>query len=229
MKRAVLAGLGALAAVMTVTAVHAADMPRRPAMPAKAPPPYVAPAYSWTGLYLGLNAGYGWGRSEWMSGGVSTGRFNADGAMVGGTLGYNMQMGQWVTGVEGDVAWSDMRGDTSSGLCVGVVCETRNNWLGTARGRFGYAFNRVLPYVTGGVAVGDIKATPAGGASTTETKVGWTLGGGVEAAIAGPWSAKVEYLYADLGKGSCDTSVCGSPTDVDFTSNIVRAGVNFRF
>ena len=228
MKRAVLAGLGALATVMTMTAAQAADMPRPQAMPTKAPA-YIAPLYSWTGAYAGVNGGYGWGRSEWLSGGVSTGRFDTDGIMLGGTLGYNMQMGQFVAGLEGDIAWSDMNGDSSAGLCIGVVCETRNNWLGTARGRIGYAFNRVLPYVTGGVAVGDIEATPAGGASTTETKVGWTLGGGVEAAIAGPWSAKVEYLYADLGKGSCDTSVCGTPTDVDLTANIVRAGINFRF
>lgn len=228
MKHAVRAGLSALAAVMAMTAAHAADMQRPQAMPAKAPA-FVAPVYSWTGLYLGVNAGYGWGRSEWTSGGVSTDRFNADGAMVGGTVGYNMQMGQWVAGIEGDIAWSDMRGDTGTGLCVGVVCETRNNWLGTARGRIGYAFNGMMPYVTGGAAVGDIEATPTGGSSTTETKVGWTLGGGVEAAITGPWTAKVEYLYADLGKGSCDTSVCGTPTDVDLTTNIVRAGVNFRF
>ena len=224
MKRVVLAGLGALAMMTTMTTANAADLSRQPVMPAKAPA-YVAPIYNWTGAYIGVNGGYGWGRSEWMSGGVSTGNFDVNGGVVGGTLGYNWQTGPWVVGLEGDIDWSNIKGDTA---CVGVVCETRNDWLGTARGRIGYAFGRVLPYVTGGLAVGDIKASTAGG-STTETNAGWTLGGGVEAAISGPWTAKVEYLYTDLGTGSCDASVCGTSTDVDFHTNLVRAGINYRF
>jgi outer membrane immunogenic protein len=86
-----------------------------------------------------------------------------------------------------------------------------------------------MPYVTGGAAFGDIKATAAGLGSQTTTRAGWTGGGGLEAAIAGPWTAKIEYLYVDLGKGSCGVVPCGAATDVSFTTNLVRAGVNYRF
>ena len=85
-----------------------------------------------------------------------------------------------------------------------------------------------MPYITGGLAVGDIKADARWRpARTTQTKAGWTLGGGLEFAIAGPWTAKVEYLYADLGKSTCDTCLGGA--DVKFNTSIVRAGVNYRF
>ena len=87
-----------------------------------------------------------------------------------------------------------------------------------------------MPFITGGLAVGDIKADLSGPGSTTETKAGWTLGGGVEFAIAGPWTAKVEYLYVDLGNGSCGITVCtAGAADVEFRANLVRAGLNYRF
>jgi outer membrane immunogenic protein len=92
------------------------------------------------------------------------------------------------------------------------------------RGRLGYNAGRWMPYITGGLAVGDIDSRIAGVGSSDKTKAGWTIGGGVEAQIAGPWSAKVEYLYVDLGDGG---SIAGSRPD--FTTNIVRAGLNYRF
>ena len=107
----------------------------------------------------------------------------------------------------------------------GFSCGTRNDWLGTARGRLGYAVDRFMPYVTGGAAFGDIKTSIAGVGDTRTTKAGWTVGGGIEAAIAGPWTAKVEYLYVDLGRGG--SIVCG--VDASFNTNIVRAGLNYRF
>ena len=224
MKRVILAGLGALAVAMTMGAANAADLPRRQAMPVKAP--MYAPVYNWTGLYVGINGGGGWGRSDWTGPVGSTGSFNVDGGVVGGTVGYNWQMNQVVFGLEGDLDWSNIRGSSSAAVCGGS-CETHNNWLGTARGRIGYAFDRFMPYLTGGLAVGDIKANLAGAGSTSETKAGWTLGGGLEFAIAGPWTAKVEYLYADLGNGHCNTCLGGA--DVSFNTSLVRGGVNYRF
>jgi outer membrane immunogenic protein len=228
MKRFVLAGLGALAMVSMIGAANAADMGRRvqQPMPVKAAPAY-AP-YNWTGFYVGINGGGGWGTSQWSNVGGAV-DFNTSGGLVGGTLGFNYQIGQTVVGLEGDLDWTNIRGSTGSGICVGGTCETKNSWLGTVRGRIGYAFDRFLPYLTGGLAVGDIKATPVGLGSSTETKAGWTLGGGLEFAVAGPWTAKVEYLYVDLGKTTCETGVCGTPTDVDFRANVVRAGLNYRF
>ena len=217
MKQLLLAGVAVLA--LGVASASAADLPRRQAMPAKAPM-YMAPIYSWTGPYIGINGGGGWGRSNFSSP-LATDNFNTSGGLVGGTLGYNYQINQMVLGVEGDIDWSNIRGST---LCGGLSCETRNNWLGTVRGRVGYAAGRFMPYVTGGAAFGDIKTSVAGIGDSSTTKAGWTVGGGLEANIAGPWSAKVEYLYVDLGRGG---SVLGS--DASFHSNIVRAGINYRF
>ncbi|MEI9803190.1 MAG: outer membrane protein [Pseudolabrys sp.] len=187
-------------------------------MPAKAPA-YVQ-AYNWSGAYIGINGGGGWGRSDF-SAPLSSGSFNTSGALIGGTVGYNWQFSPWVLGLEGDIGWSSIRG---SGNCGGLSCDVRNNWLATARGRVGYAWDRVLPYVTGGAAFGDVKTSVAGFGDSTTTKTGWTVGGGLEMAIAGPWTAKLEYLYVDLGRGG---SIVGS--DAAYKTNIVRAGLNYRF
>ena len=216
MKKFLLASAGILA--LGVTSASAADIARQP-MPAKAPV-YVATAYNWTGAYAGINGGYGWGSSKF-SAPLSSSSFDTSGGLVGGTLGYNYQMGQAVFGLEGDLDWSGIKG---SGSCGVLSCSTRNNWLGTVRGRLGYAADRFMPYVTGGAAFGDIKTSVSGVGDATTTKAGWTLGGGVEAALAGPWTAKLEYLYVDLGHGA---SILGS--DASFHTNIVRAGLNYRF
>jgi outer membrane immunogenic protein len=226
MKRVIRAGMLVLAVVSMTAAAHAADIARRPAMPTKAPA--YEPPFTWSGAYLGINGGWGFGHSTWDVLGIGSTDFNINGGVVGGTLGYNWQMGAMVLGLEGDLDWSDIKGSTANAVCVGGICETRNNWLATTRGRVGYAFGRMMPYITGGAAFGDVKSSTALG-SETETRVGWTLGGGVEAAIVGPWSAKVEYLYSDLGKANCSAATCGTSTDVDFRSNLVRGGINYHF
>ncbi len=217
MKKFLLAGVGLIA--LGVASASAADLPR--SMPSKAPAYIPPPLYNWTGFYIGINGGGGFGRSDF-SGTFTTGSFDTSGGLVGGTVGYNWQMNQIVLGLEGDIDWSNLRG---SAACGGTSCEMRNDWLATIRGRVGYAgWDRFMPYVTGGAAFGNIKTTIAGVGDSSETKTGWTLGGGIEAAIAGPWTAKVEYLYVDLGSGG---SIAGS--DASFHTNIVRAGVNYRF
>ncbi len=219
MKRILLASVGLIA--LGVASASAADMQRRAVMPAKGPA-YIVPLYNWTGPYVGISGGGGWGRSDF-SAPLSSGAFNTTGGLVGGTLGYNYQIGQTVLGLEGDMSWSNIRG---SATCGGLSCGVRNDWLGTARGRLGYAVDRFLPYVTGGAAFGDIKTSVAGLSDSTTTRTGWTAGGGVEAAIAGPWSAKLEYLYVDLGRGG---SIGAPASDASFKNNIVRAGLNYRF
>jgi outer membrane immunogenic protein len=220
MKRVILAGVSALAVMTMMGAASAADLPARHAqMPVKAPA-YVAP-YSWTGFYVGINGGGAWGKSNWSSLGTDV---NTSGGLVGGTVGYNWQTGPAVFGLEGDIDWSGIKG---SSACGALSCETRNDYLATVRGRIGYSFDRIMPYLTGGLAVGNVKASTALG-SNDESRAGWTLGGGIEANIIGPWSAKIEYLYADLGKTNCPACVVGG-TDVDFRTNIVRAGVNYHF
>lgn len=225
MKRfTLMASAGLLAAAMASPS-FAADLPR----PAYKSPVYVAP-FSWTGFYVGINGGYGWGTSDWTGVG-STAAVTPKGWLVGGTLGYNLQTGNWVWGLEGDIDFSTMDGtNIGTGICAGTVgCETKNTWLATTRGRIGYAWDRWLPFFTGGAAFGNIKMTRNSGVSETETRVGWTLGGGVEYAFMGAWTAKLEYLYVDLGSASCSAATCGVDTDVDYKTNLVRIGVNYRF
>jgi outer membrane immunogenic protein len=220
MKRTVLASVGLLSIAAVATPATAADLPPRPYVKA---PAYGPQAYNWSGFYVGVNGGYGFGTSSF----TDTNNFDINGGLVGGTVGYNWQVGQGVFGLEGDGDWSDIKGSTTTN-CPG--CETRNDWLATFRGRVGYAFDRVLPYVTGGLAAGDIKATTPGFTGIDSDRVGWTVGAGIEFAIAGPWTAKVEYLYVDLGNTNCGLS-CGAftPDNVDLKTNIVRGGINYKF
>jgi len=210
---ALLAAQGALAADLSLTPLY------------KAPPAQMAPAYDWTGFYLGINGGGGWGHSYWSGQGSG---FPLSGGQVGGTLGYNWQVGKVVLGAEGDVDWSRFTGTDNSTLCPG--CSTSDTWLSTVRGRLGYSFDRVMPYVTGGLAVGDISAAAPGLPGATNTNTGWTVGGGVEVALPGNWSAKAEYLHVDLGNFNCGASCGVAPTDnVSLHDNIFRAGVNYKF
>jgi outer membrane immunogenic protein len=148
--------------------------------------------------------------------------------LIGGTLGYNWQNGQVVWGLETDLDWSGVKGD---GNCSrGSNCEVKNDWLGTARVRLGLAMDRWMPYLTGGLAYGDVKADVTGTHGASDTRLGWTIGGGVEYAIAPPWTAKLEYLYVDLGDFDCGTRCGGTrPDNVGFHSHQVRAGLNYRF
>lgn len=204
----------------------AADLPR----PSYKAPIYSVPGYSWTGFYAGINGGYGFGTSDWSGVGTSAST-KPKGALAGLTLGYNLQTGSWVWGLEGDIDYSWVKGSsTGTGACAGAGCETKNTWFGTARGRIGYAgWDRWLPYITGGAAFGAIKMTPANGLSETDTRFGWTVGGGLEYAILTNWTTKVEYLYADLGTSNCAAATCGTSTDVTFKEHIVRLGLNYRF
>ncbi len=221
MQRFILAACAILMAAALAAPASAADM-ARPAYPA---PAYIG-GYNWTGFYAGLNGGYGFGTTDWTNTGGTSGDFDVAGGLVGGTLGYNMQTGVWVWGLEGDIAASWIKGSTAIAGCVS--CETSNSWLATLRGRLGYAMGGFLPFISGGAAFGDIKMAVPGG-SESKTNAGWTAGAGVEYAFMGPWSAKIEYLYVDLGKATCSAATCGLDTDVNFRSSIVRAGVNYRF
>ncbi len=204
-------------------AAHAADLPPRYPPPAVKAPVYPG-YYNWTGFYIGVSGGGAFGTSGW----DSTGDFDLSGGLVGGTAGYNWQTGSWVFGLEGDVSWANIKGDTTFACPLG--CETSNSWLGTVRGRVGYAFDRFLPYLTGGLAFGNIEARRPFFAGNDETNFGWTIGGGLEFALMGNWTAKAEYLYVNLGDIKCGLSCSAFATDnVSFDTHIVRGGVNYRF
>ena len=224
MKRSVIASLVSGLGFLTLAAAmpaSAADLPR--GMPYKSPA--MVAQYNWTGFYLGINGGGGFGDSDWNGFAVSN---SPSGGMIGGTAGYNWQGAgsPWVFGLEGDIDWTNLKDSTA---CGGLNCQTKNNWFGTVRGRVGYAFDRFLPYFTGGLAIGDIEANRTGFIGSKDTNAGWTIGAGIEGVIAGNWTAKVEYLYADLGDTTCSAGACGVATNVDLTVNVVRAGLNYRF
>jgi outer membrane immunogenic protein len=202
----------AIAALLAVpVAAQSADLGPAPSYKA---PAYVAPSYfSWSGFYVGVNAGYGFGKAD-AGGGADV---KPSGFIAGGTVGYNLQTGLWVWGIEGDFDYSAMK-DEVGGL------EVKAPWFATVRGRIGYAgWGNLLPYITGGAAFAKLEVDAGAAGSDSDTRVGWTLGAGLEYALWSNWSVKVEYLYADLG-----TYDIGGG-DVDFTTNIVRAGLNYRF
>lgn len=212
----------ALAALIALApfAARAADMPY-----VNAPRSAVA-YYSWDGYYAGFNIGYGFGTSTWEATAFNV---KPTGLLAGLTLGVNWQAGAFVYGIEGDIDLSTMK---HSATCGAFTCETRNGWLGTVRGRIGMAFGQFMPYLTGGLAVGDIKASSSDLAfpGSRATQYGWTIGGGIEAALTGNWSAKLEYLYVDLGTFDCRPG-CGTavPSNVGLSAGIVRIGLNYRF
>ncbi len=191
----------------------------------KAPPVAPLRPYDWTGFYLGINGGGGWGNSSWSANGAG---MNVSGGQAGGTLGYNRQIGGAVFGIEADMDWSGLAGSTTSAGCP-TGCSTNETWLSTVRGRIGYSFDRIMPYVTGGLAVGDIRAAAPSIGSGDATNAGWALGGGLEFALPGNWTAKAEYLRVDLGSFNC--TGCGAlpPDNVSLQENIFRAGVNYHF
>jgi outer membrane immunogenic protein len=246
-------GFALVASIALVGAAAAADLP------VKAPvykAPVMAPAYNWTGFYVGLNAGYSWGHQDndlvFAPTGVTlfSNSDHLNGFIGGGQLGYNWQVNQLVVGIEADFQGSGQKGDgTFLILPVGffanlpaatsIAYSDKLNWFGTVRGRIGYAFDRWLPYLTGGWAYGhgEISGTTTTGAlvtsfSATHNYSGWTLGGGMEWAFQNNWSAKAEYLYIDFGDGPTVAANAAGTLNIvsgKLTDNIVRLGVNYKF
>jgi outer membrane immunogenic protein len=185
----------------------------------------LSPLYNWTGFYLGINGGWGFGKSDWSIPGASTGNFNVNGGLIGGTLGYNWWVDGWVLGLEGDFDGSWMDGKAS--VCGIPNCETKNKWLATIRPRIGYAADRVLFYLTGGVVLVDVVVNTTTNWQSAD-KTGWTAGAGIEGAFTDHWTARVEYLFVDL-QNSTFTPVVGTNVSVKFNANLIRLGVDYKF
>jgi outer membrane immunogenic protein len=230
-------------------------------MPLKAPPPPVAPPFSWNGCYVGLNAGGAWvnidhrvdipGITAFESSGT-TGAF-----IGGGQVGCNWQRDpNWVFGLEGDIDYSSAKRSNDLSFIHGedVVAQQRTKLLAvsSARVRFGYAWERSLLFATGGLAIGEIDSCVSATARNPGTgaidgqfsgcdpswRSGWTVGLGFEHAFTDRLSAKLEYLYFDVGHVGYNVNSTGAPppplpatwsASAGAIGNLIRVGVNYKF
>lgn len=243
-------GLGIATLLMSVIGASAADLPVK----YKAPP---LDAWSWNGLYGGINAGYSFGRDTFdaqvFGGSPQPGLVLPNGGVFGGQLGYNWQAGRVVFGLEGDAQWTTQRDSGCAATCIQnfndetSVFRLRHevDWFATARARLGYANAGYLFYVTGGAAWSGVRETATAQsddsvASATVKKVvaGWAFGGGIEGRLSQNWTVKVEYLHLDFSPTTTTTRLATTAGLLPFdtvstvnsrvTDNIVRVGLNYR-
>jgi len=210
----ILLGMAGLMALGIAAPASAADLAARPY--AKAAPPMMAASYDWSGLYLGLNGGGASSRECYtltsvagvaLSPTASEGCHNATGGLAGGQIGYRLQSGGWVFGVEAQGDWARLRGSNPSPTAgiIPYTNQTRIDALGLFTGQVGYAWNNVLLYVKGGAAVTDNQYssffTAAGVQfnNAGDTRWGGTVGTGVEVSFAPNWSVGVEYDHLFMG------------------------------
>ena len=227
--------------------VCAADLPPLNKAPVyKAP--VAAPAYDWTGLYAGVNLGYGVARNptnmfEGLFGGGESVALQPAGVLGGVQLGYNWQFApHWVAGIEADFQGTGQSSSDCLMRCLPVaaeIVEQKMPWFGTVRGRLGWASGPMLVYATGGVAYGREETTatiidpptPSISPQFAHTRTGWVAGAGIEGAIAANWTAKAEYLHIDLGSATDAFNFGPFITFANtqyFRDNVFRLGVNYH-
>jgi outer membrane immunogenic protein len=207
----------------------------------KAPPLTTpAPASNWTGFYIGVNGGGGWGSTDWLFTGPSTiANHDISGGLAGGQIGYNWQTGAWVFGVEADGDWADIKGSTPCPNPA-FVCASNVRDLASFRGRIGYTSGPLLVYGTGGVGYTNAHysgLTVVGGlpsfASTgvfNDDRWGYAAGFGVEWGFAPNWSAKLEYMHYGFGTDTAPPATLSlSPSALRLNVDTVKAGVNYHF
>lgn len=198
--------------------------------------PESASAFDWSGFYAGIFAGYAGGRATSTSvpGGIVT-NIDANGGMLGGTVGGNAQFDMFVLGLEGDVAWANIKGSAACTANPAFTCNGSVEWLGSAKARAGVAFDNLLLFATAGVAAGGFNAsnTPKPNnitGSYSGTAWGWTVGAGAEYAVTDAISIKAEYAYYDLGPLRSDAgTVFTTPVDLTAKTHTVKVGVNYHF
>jgi len=215
--------LGATAVSLCLAApAFAADMPVK-----ARPAPAVAAVYSWTGFYLGVHGGIGFGNHD-RSTGTFENEYDSDGLTFGGQAGYNYQMNNIVLGIEGDGAWTNIRGN--DGNVGGTTDESKYKWLASVRGRLGLAWGRFMVYGTGGWAWTSVRHTNVGGVPTSSDHGldGWTAGGGAEAMLTDNLSFGFEYRYYDFGRYTSAPTGLAQFT-VDNTVQTFTGRLNYRF
>lgn len=238
LRQTLLASAGTIA---LASAAFAADLPSRAPPPVYIPP---TPIFSWTGIYVGGQVGYGWGTQKanvaLPNGNIIYNSYSAEGVIGGAHVGYNYQANQWVIGLEGSVDGTSLSKTSVPGTngfffpAGGVSFTTSSPVQGSIRGRLGIAWDRALIYATGGAAFGGFNATystPIGYTSLSSTRVGWTVGGGIQYAVTNNWSVYAEYRYSDFGSYTHYPASFGLPIGVSrhFTQNQVQVGFSYKF
>jgi outer membrane immunogenic protein len=223
-------------------AAQAADLPTRKGPP---PAPALPAAYDWTGFYVGAEAGGAWSQSRAfypIAGPTGYLPYDPSGIFGGVYAGYNYEFASnIVVGVESDINYGDIRHGTYYHVSAGGSLPTDTGdgqlgWFGSARLRAGYAFDRFLPFVTGGVAFADYKSNlnaqtnPLFNASDDHTRAGWTVGGGLDYALTNNLTLRAEYRYADYGNVTdVAANLPITVHTVDLKTNDVRVGVAYKF
>jgi len=236
--------------------VHGAGAASAADLPAKAPPPeYVAPQFSWTGFYVGGNIGAVWANNTWDDTlfGLNFDNGNNARLIIGGEVGFNYQMGNFVVGVEGDFDWANNYNNDPTVVVPAAVpviggntlqLQSDNNWIATAAARFGYAVDRALFYVKGGggwvqhnslTIVNWTTGASITGFNDNNSQSGWLVGGGIEWAAYYNWTVKIEYDYLGLGSRTITVPVTAPflAGDTFSTGNRnvqeVKLGFNYLF
>jgi outer membrane immunogenic protein len=173
------------------------------------------PANDWTGFYLGVLGGYGWGTADT----DAVGDIDADGFDVGGYAGANWQWGNFVVGAEGDLLYPFREGDAG-----GVAAE--QGLHGSLRARAGIALDRFLIYGTAGGAGTNLELSSAAG-TDEQTLWGWTAGAGVEGMVMDNVTARVEYRYSDYADETFNLG--GAAVNSDFSDHSIRGGIGLKF
>ncbi|WP_343313329.1 outer membrane protein [Brucella sp. BE17] len=199
-------------------------------------PVVIAPSFTWSGAYIGGQVGYGWGKSRLTASNpdddVNIFNLKPDGFLGGLYAGYNFDLGNSVVlGIDADATYNDLSGKQSETIDdVTGTLESNLRWSGALRARAGYAVDRVMPYIAGGVAFGNIsaKVTVLGESrEATNTYTGWTAGAGVDYAATDNVVLRLEYRYTDYGKHSYESQY--SKVDNKFKTSDVRLGVAYKF
>lgn len=197
------------------TAAFAADAIEQPPSPPPAATFDAVPTFTWSGPYVGVHGGYGWGDGNASAAGGSASD-NFDGGRFGGFAGYNWQLSSgFVAGVEGDVNYDWNKNSYPGGY------DINSGFSGSVRGRVGYGFDKALLYAAGGWTGTRVKL--GGPISDHDTLNGWTIGAGLDYAFTNNMFGRVEYRYNDYGHGDLGGS------KIDFNQNIINVGVGVKF
>lgn len=192
--------------------------------------------HDWSGFYAGLQVGYAFGDADHsFSNGAPSDDSEPEGVFGGVHLGVLLQSNQLVFGIEGDFELTDIDGSFNNTSGINSSGSTEIDLQGSVRARLGYAVNRFLPYVTGGLAIADVDygGGPAGGpcCGYSKTALGWTVGAGVAYAFSNSVSARLEYRFTDYGteSGGLSPTFPGVTMKTDLETHAVMAGVSFHF